>query len=196
MNNSKIYKRLSGGSKYPLGDAVWYCILGFFVLSFIAVPVWAATDFALWGIPIALIAGALVIAIYAKFIAIKRLRRIKMRIDARRKKLEGISEAQWQRLDGEVASAEFFFKTFYLLEDFLYIPKPRLLVRYDDIKSFRSVIHSTNGINDAVYIDLTDSGGVPYRFYVRKWREYLEFRDMFLGMLDEKITNSRGESND
>lgn len=187
MNNSKIYKRLSGGAKYPVGDTVWYCVLGFFIFSFVGVPAWAATDFKLWGIPIALIAGTLVLIVFAKLFAIKRLRRIKRGIDARRRKFESISETEYQRLDDEVSSAEFFFKTFYLLEDYLYIPKPRLLIRYTDIKSFRSVIHSTNGINDAVYIELTDREGNCFRFYVKKWREYLEFKDMFYDMLNEKL---------
>lgn len=194
MKGSKIYKRLSGGAKYPVGDAIWYCVLGFFAFSFIAVPVWAATDFAGWGMLIAIAAGALAAFIFAKLIAAKRLGRIKRRIDARRRKLDGISETQWQRLDDEVASAEFFFKTFYLLEDYLYIPKPRLIVRYTDIKAFRTVQHSTNGINDAVYIDLTDREGNCFRFYVKKWREYMDFRFMFLDKLQEKIDSAAERS--
>lgn len=78
------------------------------------------------------------------------------------------------------------FKTFYFLNDYLYIPKAKLLIKYLDIQKFQPTIHSTNGIQDSVWIDLTDVENNKYRFYVKKWKDYLDYKYMFDDMLDAK----------
>lgn len=182
-----IYRRLKGGLSG--GTAGFVVVVILFALLDILVLFMAAAALA-DGESIG--AAAAVLAIIAAlnvgvfWIERKSVNKKKKAAEKRRALLERLSDRDFMILEDQLRASECFFKTFYLLEDFLYAPRARLLVEYRDIKDIKTVVHSTNGINDAVYVDVTDGDGAEVRVTVSKWRDFLDFRYMFLDSLAEK----------
>lgn len=183
LKDSSIYKCLTKGKK-PVGKITGYALLGILIF------------FAVWSIVLAMflteasmIIGAVIglaaVAIYAWF-ARKWVKKASKAIQKRLDKANAISPEEYERLEYELSQAEFMFRTFYFLSDYLYIPKARLLIKYLDIQKLQPTIHSTNGIQDSVWIDLTDEEDNKYRFYVKKWKDYLDYKYMFDDMLNAK----------
>lgn len=185
MNESPIYKRLSGGQKRPYNKIVGYALIGFFIFSIVSSLISGATNGAAWGLALGLIAAAAVTAFYARF-AIKWTKQEQRKIDKRFELIERIGDAEWNSMDDQMARKEFWFDTFYQLEDYLYVPKERLLIRYTDIKLFKTVLHRTNGVQNGVHIEITDEEELISKFYVKKWREYLDFQQKFMDAMNEK----------
>lgn len=186
MNGSPIYKKLSGGQKHPVNKIVGYAIIGFFIFNIttalcFAIPLGSTAVSGVIGV----IVGIAAVIFYARF-AKKWVKQAQRQIDKRFELIESIGDAEWNSMDDQMAAGDFWFDTFYQLEDYLYVPKAKLLIRYTDIKEFKTVIHSTNGRQDAVYIDLKDDEDLVTRFYVKRWREYLDFQQTFLDKMNEK----------
>ena len=111
------------------------------------------------------------IGIYS-FFSLRKMKRI---ITVNRKKAErvsSLSDAELLSLEARIERAEFQYKTFYVLDDFLYVPKIKLLIPHSEIRGFVNVLHKTNGMNDGMQIEITDTDGLVYETWVKKWKEY------------------------
>lgn len=192
MNESPIYKRLSGGQKHPVNKIVGYVIIGFFIFNITMALCFALPlgDTAVMGV-IGVVVGIAAVIFYARF-AKKWVKQAQRQIDKRFELIESISDAEWSSMDDQLARKQFWFDTFYQLEDYLYVPKARLLIRYVDIKLFKTVLHRTNGVQNGVHIEITDDEDLITQFYVKKWREYLEFQQQFTDKMNEKRARQAG----
>lgn len=108
-------------------------------------------------------------------------RKLKMRIAINRKKAEfvsSLSEAELLSLEKQLEKAELQYKTFYILDEFFYVPKIKLLIRYSDMRGFVNVIHKTAfytkvaSVKDAMRIEVYDRDGLVYTAWVKQWRKY------------------------
>lgn len=108
-------------------------------------------------------------------------RKLKMRININRKKAErvaSLSEAELLSLEKQIEKAELQYKTFYMLDEFFYVPKIKLLIRYSDMRGFVNVIHKTAfytkaaSVKDAIRIEVYDKDGLVYPAWVKQWRKY------------------------
>lgn len=92
-------------------------------------------------------------------------------------------------LESEIEGSEFRYKTFYLLDRYMYVPKAKLLIKYTDIREFKTIVHSTNGVNDSMKAEITDNFGIKYTVNIKRWKDFYIYRPLFLKDLDEKIQN-------
>ncbi|MDE6591699.1 MAG: hypothetical protein K2K57_01365 [Oscillospiraceae bacterium] len=117
---------------------------------------------------------------------VKSLLNEKRAFGRRQRILDSFDEYSLERLEEEVRAAELYFKCFYVLDEFLFVPKAGLLLRYDDIKKFKTINHSTNGASDGVFIEIYDSENIKYYFSVNKWRDYKKSYNEFMALLSRK----------
>ena len=89
------------------------------------------------------------------------------------------------KLDAEAEGALQYYKTFCLLENYLYIPKAGILLRYRDIAFWKTVRHSTNGMADAAWVEISEKDGMVWKVKVRQWKQYLRDVDFFLDELQK-----------
>lgn len=142
-------------------------------------------------------ATAAVIAIICCFFAglllfwgIKDIKNTKLLNKKRRKIADDTDISVFERLEEEIQHTEFRYKTFYMLEDYLYVPGAKLLIKYEDINFYRNIVHSTNGIKDGIRTEITDEDGLVFVFRVVKWRAYLKEMNEFTQHL-EVILNKK-----
>ena len=102
------------------------------------------------------------------------------------KRLDALTKFDLERLEDEISNGELRFKTFYLLNDYLYIPSQGLLIGYEDIGGWKTVRHSTNGVPDGAWVELTEPDGFLHKITVRQWRRYLMSLDEFVPQLNER----------
>lgn len=111
------------------------------------------------------------IGIYS-FFSLRKMKRI---ITVNRKKAElvsSLSDAELLSLEAQIERAEFQYRTFYVLDDFLYVPRIKLLIPHSKIRGIRNVLHKTDGVDDGMQIEITDTDGLVYEAWVVKWRDY------------------------
>lgn len=173
--NSELYRtiiRCKNDTRREITiHAVVYLVLAAVgILCFLGVRSTESLESAI-GLALAFIIG---IGVYAFF----SIRKMKSTIALNRKReerLNALSEAQLSALDTEIESAQIRYKTFYLLDEYFYAPKYKLLIRYDEIREFKNIIHSTNGIKDSVFIAITDTDGLMFEISVKQWKEYYKY---------------------
>lgn len=54
---------------------------------------------------------------------------------------------------------------------------------------FKTIVHSTNGVNDSMKAEITDNFGIKYTVNIKRWKDFYIYRPLFLKDLDEKIQN-------
>lgn len=101
-------------------------------------------------------------------------------------RLNSLDIHELEILEEQIECSDYLYKTFYLLDSYMYVPVAKLLIRYDEIKEFKSIIHSTNGLQDGVFIALTDTDNLLHEFRVKKWKEYYKNTNSFYSILEEK----------
>lgn len=142
------------------------------------------------------IVGITSIILYAiiAVIVIKSLKNEKRALSSRSERLGLLDTASLERLEEEVQAAEFHFKSIYVLDNYLFVPKAGLLLDYGSIKSYKTIYHSTNSIPDAVFVEIFDINNVKYFFSVKKWREYKKGYYDFMELLEKKGVFSNAEN--
>lgn len=175
-NNSPLYRRImrckaDTRREIAIYSAVFALLAALGVLCFLGVSqsesLGSAMGFALFFLAIMGVLGFF------------SWRKLKMRIAINRKKAEraaSLSEAELLSLEAQIERAELQYKTFYVLDDFLYVPKIKLIIPHSEIRGFVNVLHKTNGMNDGMKIEITDTDGLVYETWVKKWKEY--YKDM------------------
>lgn len=120
---------------------------------------------------------------------IKSLADEKRSLAARGSRLSNLDNYSLERLEEEAEAAEPYYKCIYLLGEYLFVPKAGLLLRYEEIKSYKTIYHSTNGVTDGVFVEVLEFNGekdVKYRFSVNRWRDYKRDYYEFMGRLADK----------
>ncbi|MDE5563688.1 MAG: DUF2892 domain-containing protein [Oscillospiraceae bacterium] len=95
------------------------------------------------------------------------------------------TEDDFLRLENELYDAPYLYKTFYLLEQYLFIPQVGMLLSYDEIRSVRTVVHKKNLIPQGatVYFLCPD---IELDVHIVQWSKYLKETNVFMRRLDEK----------
>lgn len=189
IRNNRLYRKLRPSKA---GFVISAAVSAVLILAVLAIGVFAmisvyntqgTSDFAATTV-IMIIALAIL-----GFISVRGIKKQKRQNDVREKRLEALDSAELLRIDEQLDSLEYLYKTFYLTDEYLYVPRAKLLISYSDIAGFKTIIHSTNGITDGAKVVITDTAGVKYEFSVRQWKLFLTKRDYFIRDLDEKISN-------
>lgn len=123
------------------------------------------------------------------FIGIRGYRRQIRQYKGNLARLEQFDAQDMLALESEIEGSEFKYKTFYLLDRYMYVPKAKLLIKYTDIREFKTIVHSTNGVNDSMKAEITDNFGIKYTVNIKQWKDFYIYRPLFLKDLDEKIQN-------
>lgn len=123
------------------------------------------------------------------FIGIRGYRRQIRQYKENLARLEQFDAQDMLALESEIEGTEFRYKTFYLLDRYMYVPKAKLLIKYTDIREFKTIVHSTKGVNDSMKAEITDNFGIKYTVNIKQWKDFYIYRPLFLKDLDEKIQN-------
>ena len=123
------------------------------------------------------------------FIGIRGFKRQLRQYRGNLDRLERLDTQDMQILESEIEGSEFLYKTFYLLDRYMYVPKAKLLIKYSDIREFKTIVHSTKGMNDNMKAEITDDLGVKYTVNIKQWKDFYIYRPLFLKDLDEKMKN-------
>lgn len=126
---------------------------------------------------------------YPAFIGIRGFKRQVKQYRGNLARLEQFDAQDMLALESEIEGSEFKYKTFYLLDRYMYVPKAKLLIKYTDIREFKTIVHSTNGVNDSMKAEITDNFGIKYTVNIKRWKDFYIYRPLFLKDLDEKIQN-------
>lgn len=184
IKNSRLYKKIKVSQAVPIifGAAAFVILLAIEIF-------WCAAGINenRYGeegtITIVVVTVFVLIIGAAVYFPVKRT----MRMNAQKmKRLNSLSYYDYMVLEEQIEHTELLYKTFYLLEEYMYIPRAKLLIKYTDIEDFQSIIHSTNGIKDGVRVKITDYDGIVYEAVVKKWRQYVNDIDEFVDMLNKK----------
>lgn len=186
MNKGIVYRTLRP-NWFIFGVKVSLTCLGF--LTAAAMVIAALCEYAgsrdygsLFGVGLVSIALCGIIA----NIVIKSLKNEKKSLERRKKILGAFDACSLERLEEEVGAAKRYFKCIYVLDEYLFVPKAGLLLSFSDVRSYRSIYHSTNSINDAVFVEIYDRENIKYYFSVNKWREYKANYGDFMALLESK----------
>lgn len=120
-------------------------------------------------------------------IALRSLKLKKRMIEKKEKVCGSITYEEFVDLQKQADEEDFIFKTFYLLEKYMYVPKVKLLIKYDDIADVKTIVHYTNNINDSARLDITDKDNLVYQVWVRNWKDFLANRNWFYELLNIKM---------
>lgn len=123
------------------------------------------------------------------FIGIRGYRRQIRQYKGNLARLEQFDAQDMLALESEIEGTEFRYKTFYLLDRYMYVPKAKLLIKYTDIREFKTIVHSAKGVNDSMKAEITDNFGIKYTVNIKQWKDFYIYRPLFLKDLDEKIQN-------
>ena len=173
--NSELYKNLircknDTRREITIHAVVYLVLIVAGVLCFLGVHSTEGLESAIYFVLVFIIG----IGVYA-FFSIRKVRTTIALNRKREERLKALSEAQLAALDKEIENVQLQFKTFYLLENYFYVPKDKLLIRYDEIREFKNIIHSTNGIKDSIIIAITDTDGLLFEINVKHWKEYYKY---------------------
>lgn len=138
------------------------------------------------GLALAFIVGA---GVYS-FFSLRKLKDIIAVNKKRAERASSLGDAELSSLEAQIERADFQYNTFYVLDEFFYVPKIKLLIRYSEIAEFKNIIHSTNGIKDSVMIAITDTCGLVYEVRVKQWKEYYKYCRTTAETIYDKIKSS------
>lgn len=136
----------------------------------------------------ALLLGVIFAVLYGAMVAvgIRSIKKRKERDYGNARRLEQFDRVILDRLEGHISVAPMRYKTLYLLDGYMYVPKAKLLIRYCDIRELKTVLHSTNGTNDGMRFELVDNYGCKYYIRIKQWKQFYLERPMFLAELEER----------
>lgn len=191
MGGSEIYKRLAGGQKKPTSNIIGYILKGvliYLVTAFILLHTtymdhnyYARLSFS--------VAFILVVPIYTWY-AVKQIKQAARKIQKRQEMIKAMSEMEFYKLDSQLMENKYYFKTFYFLDEYMYVPRYRLLIKYTDIVSFRTKIRYSKhrAFELGASVELIDSDDLIYKIKIRQWDKYLKQREMVEIILHDKMT--------
>lgn len=204
MINSEIYKRLSGGGKTTRWQIAGFCIVFVIVLAVMAMVAFMFLSRA--GImqsggmrtlevpKIMAVPGVIFIIVIVINIAVvtAQVKNSSKAIKKRKEMLDSMSDAEFYELDSQVERSDIYCETFYFLDEYLYAPYARLLIRYTDIADFRLWISHRDRRRTGASLIIKDTEGLSQSVRVMRWREFEQNYDDFSLRLNEKIAEKAG----
>lgn len=197
MNDSKIYKRLSGGMKSNIGIIVGFSIVLVIVLAVMTAIVLMIISrigmmsgemhidmTPMMAVPCAIFAIVIIINIV---IVVKQVKNSSREMKKRRELCESMSASEFYELDRQMEQSDMYCETFYFLDEYLYAPGARLLIRYSDIKAFRLWFSHRDRHRTGANLVIEDEEGLARSVRVMRWRELEQNYDDFSYRLNEKI---------
>ena len=120
-------------------------------------------------------------------------RQTKTEYQKRAERLSRIPEADFWDLDAEVSMSEKLYGSFYLLNHYLYAPEKRLLIRYEDIATWKyadffSVI--SGDLKDA-FLDIEEKDGFKTQIIIRDRKKLVAEQEQLRLKLDFKIKKAK-----
>ena len=145
--------------------------IAFLIFSFITDHDYAAVGFAV---------AVLVLVSFLMIRSAKKNLRYQNSLAKKRKRMRNaLSYNQFAELETEINGTERFCGTVYFLDKFVYVPKTRLLIEYENIKTVTTVTHTTDGLTDGARVIIVDENGMSYEFWIFKWKQFLENQELF-----------------
>ncbi len=102
---------------------------------------------------------------------------------------DDIDSIEKEKLQQEIESSDILYETFYLLDNYFYAPKSRLIIKYHDIVEFKNIIHSTYGVRDSIIVAITDTNNIVYEICIKKWKDYYKRCNSVAAFVIEKQKN-------
>jgi len=181
-----IYKKIK---PYPVSFFAMVFVYLFFLLIIDGMCIFLVIDFIRQGDFGGMIFALSVMGVTSFFMIRSAVKNIKYRIkvaEQRKRARNSLSYNEFAELETELKNTERFCGTFYFLEKFVYVPKARLLIEYENIRNVMVVTHITDGLKDGAKTVITDNNDVKYEFWVFNWKRFLENQELFR----EKISGS------
>lgn len=88
-------------------------------------------------------------------------------------------------LENELYTSKIMYNTFYMLNEYLFVPGEGLLLAYTDIHTIRTIRHTKNTIPNGATIVFC-CGNVEFPVRIGNWKSYLNQISLFERMLNEK----------
>lgn len=196
MNGSDIYKRLAGGEKKPISNIIGHVLAGVLIYFTTAFVFLATTYIHQYYVLLSFSIAFITVPPYAWY-AIKKIKMAARKIQKRHEMIESMSELDFYKLDSQVMEGWFYYGTFYFLDEYMYVPKKRLLIKYKDIIVFDTKLRGKRYFNypcSEVYIILVDEEDLVYKIKVKKWKEYLNTSGNAKVILSQKIMAQEGKA--
>ncbi len=188
MNGISIYKKIK---PYPFSFFAMVFVYLFFPLVIDGMCIFLVIDFIRQGDYGGMIFALAVIAAVSFFMIRNALKNIKYRVNAAKQRMRirnSMSYNEFAELETELKNTERFCGTFYFLEKFVYVPKARLLIEYENIRKITVIIHTTNGMKDGAKTVITDNNDVTYEFWVFNWKRFLENQALFREKISKRVS--------
>lgn len=174
-----VYKKLK---PYPVSFFAMVFVYLFFLLVIDGMCIFGTIDFIRQGDYGGMLFSIAVLAVVSLFLIRNALKNIKYRINAAKQRMKirnSLSYNEFAELEAEINNTERFCGTFYFLEKFVYVPKARLLIEYENITKIMVITHITDGLKDGVKTVITDNNDVTCEFWVFNWKHFLENQSLF-----------------
>lgn len=128
--------------------------------------------------------------IFGTFVCVRKARETYAR---QTKQLAQLDAHQILALQEEISASEMLYGTFYLLREYVYAPRDRLLIRYEDINRW-STTYNVNAFRTAAQISTKD--GSYLHIGIWQDRKYEKEYDSFKKLLDSYMQNTAGRQSD
>ncbi len=171
IRSCKLYKKLRPSSA---GNVVVVTLCVLFVIFLSAFGIFGVYAMIRDDISGAVVSSVIFVLLVGMimFFSINSVRKKQKRNAGILKRLQALTYFELEELEEQIADSKLHYGTFYLLEDHFYIPSAKLMIKYSEISSWQSVIHSTNGVKDGIKLVITDNDNVKYEVWVKKWKDF------------------------
>lgn len=190
LNSIKLYRQLkpsTAGEKISviLGSVAVFLLMLFGVFGLVAMVKDDVSG--------AVVSGIILILLMAmiSYFTIKTVKGKRKRNAAIRKRLSELTYYDLVSVEEQIARSAFLYRTFYMLDDYFYVPSMKLMIKYEDINGYKTIIHSTNGMKDGIKLKITDKDNAEYEFWIKKWKDYYGGIMWFNDQMEEKINSHR-----
>lgn len=189
--NHKLYRNIYPSSAPEIASIIFVSVISAAIALFMIYGIYITSSAGDMATAAVITIICCVLAGLLLFWGIKDIKNTKLLNNKRRKIADDTDISVFERLEEEIQNTEFRYKTFYMLEDYLYVPGAKLLIKYEDINFYRNIVHSTNGIKDGIRTEITDADGLVFAFRVVKWRAYLKEMNEFTQHLEVMINKNK-----
>lgn len=116
-------------------------------------------------------------------------RNAKTEYQKRAQRLADIPEADFWELDAEISMSEKLYDSFYLLNQYLYAPGKRLLIRYENIATWKyaDLFSPVSGSLKDAYLDIVEKDGFKTQIIIRQRKQLIQEREQLRLKLDFRI---------
>ena len=134
------------------------------------------------------------------FIVYRLIKKKTEKYDSFAEIIYGMSDAEFDGICGQAEASGYKFNTFFLLDDYIFIPSKMLLLEYTDISDIKTTYHVTKiegviPVYDGAEMQIICFDNRKYKLNMKKIHEFKETYDDFLWLLNLKRKNSYERKN-